>query len=288
MKWLKRIVIGFIAFFVLVAGGLLAANFYLFDVQEVRFQSSGVELAGTLVIPRGISTVAAIAFVPGSGASERNVTLGKIFALNGIATLVYDKRGVGTSGGVFDSDNNASGDYMRTQATDASSALSHLSNHSKLSSVPAGLVGVSAAGWVIPLAAMSNSNVEFIGLYSGCVCAVSEEDIFSEFTGDEESLDEIPSFEEIQQSLVNQYSWPEDRGEDIDSAQILAGLDIPGFWIFGAVDGVMPIDLSVANLDILIRDEKNYTYEILENTGHSNVDPTTVGLMANWIKSIAE
>ncbi|HEX7662189.1 MAG TPA: alpha/beta fold hydrolase [Pseudonocardiaceae bacterium] len=78
--------------------------------REIRFQSAGVTLAGTFGVPERNEPVPAVLMLPGSGATDRNDNA-KALAINafpqfaaaieqrGIATLRYDKRGVGASEG---------------------------------------------------------------------------------------------------------------------------------------------------------------------------------------------
>ena len=47
---------------------------------------------------------------------------------------------------------------------------------------PIGFAGISQAGWIAPLAAERSDLAKFLVLWSGPVCKVSEEDIFSIYT----------------------------------------------------------------------------------------------------------
>ena len=69
------------------------------EIEEVEFRSEGVTLSGTVVLPPNI--VAAMVLVHGSGPEERMTGRSQALADQGIATLTYDKRGVGKSGGVY-------------------------------------------------------------------------------------------------------------------------------------------------------------------------------------------
>jgi uncharacterized protein len=96
--------------------------------REIRFKSGEIELAGTIAIPSGSGPFPAVLFICGSGQIDRNENHKKMhlnvfydishyLAENGIASLRYDKRGVGQS----------SGDYMASgfndNAADAKAAL---------------------------------------------------------------------------------------------------------------------------------------------------------------------
>ena len=72
-----------------------------FDRQDVTFKNGDVTLAGTLTLPSSGNPHPAVIFVHGSGAASResNRFYADLFARHGIATLIYDKRGVGESTG---------------------------------------------------------------------------------------------------------------------------------------------------------------------------------------------
>ena len=70
---------------------------------EVRFPSGGVTLSGTLTVPPGAGPHPAVAWVHGSGRTERAYLpdLQALLLHHGIAVLAYDKRGIGQSGGSY-------------------------------------------------------------------------------------------------------------------------------------------------------------------------------------------
>ena len=72
-----------------------------FTASDVEFRSGEVIVSGTAGLPARIWAAAVL--VQGSGRQERNIGLTKWLANQGIASLTYDKRGVGKSGGVYGS-----------------------------------------------------------------------------------------------------------------------------------------------------------------------------------------
>ena len=68
---------------------------------DVTFQSGGVTLAGTLFVPDGPGPWPAMVLAHGSGPERRTAfrPFADRFVRLGIATLAFDKRGCGESGG---------------------------------------------------------------------------------------------------------------------------------------------------------------------------------------------
>src|SRR5580658_8669391 len=67
---------------------------------DVSFVSHGATLWGSVYLPKTPSFAAAV-WVDGAGDRPRNSGVGQVLAQHGLAVLVYDKRGVGKSGGVY-------------------------------------------------------------------------------------------------------------------------------------------------------------------------------------------
>ena len=70
-----------------------------FTIQDVKFESQGITLAGSVLTPK--NPFAAVVIVHGSDPVKREIEFAKRLAKEGIAVLTYDKRGVGASGGVY-------------------------------------------------------------------------------------------------------------------------------------------------------------------------------------------
>ena len=131
-------------------------------MEDVVLDSKGVNLSGTLVCPEGTEITAAVIFVHGSGKQNRNLYLAERFAEEGIAALVYDKRGVGKSDGKYKGEQSVSEHNLKLLAEDALSALNVITAHPKLKNIPLGLTGISQAGWIVPIAAEKSSIADFI------------------------------------------------------------------------------------------------------------------------------
>lgn len=255
-----------------------------YDIEAIEFTSHGEKLSGSIVIPKHGKIYAAIVFVHGSGKQTRNMHWAERFASEGIIALVYDKRGTGSSGGKYQSRQSVSEKNIRLLADDSIAALMALRHHHKTTGLPLGLTGISQAGWIIPLAATQSNDVDFIALWSGPVCKVSEEDIFSRYTADSDSSS-VPAYSEALQSRTETYIWPDFLGEDTDPSKSLATLDIPGLWVFGAQDGSIPVDLSMQRLKQLIQLGQPYEYALFSALGHNNMSET-FSVVSDWIKRL--
>lgn len=250
-------------------------------LESVTFASHGATLAGTLVRPSG-DVSAAVVFVHGSGRQERNLEWARRFAAQGIAALVYDKRGVGASEGKYEEAQSVGGPNISLLADDAGAALGALG--ARLPGVPLGLAGISQAGWIVPLAAERTRLAAFLVLWSGPVCKVSEEDIYSKHTLDRDSQ-AVPSYEAALRSRKEPYVWPEFLGLDTDPSQSLERLSVPGLWIFGGNDGSIPVELSVRRLDGLRGRGLPYEYVLFPGLGHNNMNET-FSTATDWIRRL--
>jgi len=254
-------------------------------VEDISFTSHGATLSGSLVLPEDQPIRVAVVFIHGSGKQTRNLDLGRRFANAGIAALVYDKRGAGKSGGEYEGQQSVSGQNISLLADDAVAALNALARYPSMKGVSPGLAGISQAGWIAPLAAQrSQGAVKFLLLWSGPVCRVSEEDIYSIYTRDQDSRT-VPTYPQALGSRKEKYLWPDFLGVDTDPATSLAELSIPGFWIFSDNDASIPVDLSIERLKILRANGRRYDYVLFSGLGHNNMDGT-FATAAEWIRRL--
>jgi pimeloyl-ACP methyl ester carboxylesterase len=254
-------------------------------VEDVAFTSHDTTLAGSIVWPVDTPPVAALVFVHGSGPQARNLALARRFAENGVAALVYDKRGAGRSGGDYEAEQSVSGPNITLLADDAVAAVELLADRMDPARVPVGLAGISQAGWIAPLAATRTTHARFLLLWSAPVCKVSEEDIYSKHTADQDGPDR-PAFEDALAARRHPYVWPAFLGRDTDAAEDLARVRIPGLWIFGDHDGSIPVDLSLRQLDRLRAAGHRYDIRVFPGQGHNNMTATfDAGI--DWLRALA-
>lgn len=138
--------------------------------EEVRFSNGGIRLAGALITPNIPGTYPAIILVHGSGAAGRGAVLpfARFLVRHGIAVLGYDKRGVGYSTGNW---RTASADDL---ASDVVAAFNYLKTRGDIDGTQVGLLGVSQAGRVMPLAAVRATDLAFLISVSGAAVPAAE------------------------------------------------------------------------------------------------------------------
>ena len=260
-----------------------------FTVQNVKFKSQGVTLAGSILTPK--KTFAAVVIVHGSDPVKREMEFAKTLAKEGIAVLTYDKRGVGESGGIYVGPsvgtNNIDTTNLNLLSLDASEAIDTFRPYLKTKKIPIGLIGFSQAGWIIPLTAEKNKNVNFMVIFSGPVITTLEQLRFQFYTnGDENFWDthtELDAREHIKND-ADKYQFVE-----TDPKKQLSKLTIPGFWIFGGKDIQIPTKLSMENLDKLKMLGKRYEYSFFPTLGHNtpfSKSPEPVEKAVYWMKTI--
>jgi uncharacterized protein len=138
--------------------------------EDVEFSNGDVRLAGTLINPARGGKHAAIILVHGSGAENRDYILpfARFLIRRGIAVLGYDKRGVGGSTGDW---NTASFDDL---AGDVVAAFNYLKTRRDIDPSRIGLLGISQAGWIMPLAAVRATDIAFLISISGAGIPAAE------------------------------------------------------------------------------------------------------------------
>jgi uncharacterized protein len=167
---------GFIATLIVTAVyGTAAAQAPRFTEQEVTFRNRDVQLAGTLVVPAAEGRHPAVVFLHGSGPATRAGArpYAEEFARLGVASLFFDKRGTGASGGSWITSS------LDDLAGDALAAVAYLKTREEVAPGRIGFWGVSQAGWVATLAASQSPDVAFMILVSGGGATPRESELFS-------------------------------------------------------------------------------------------------------------
>lgn len=262
-----------------------------FNIQDISFESHGVKLAGSILLPE--HPTAAVVIIHGSDPVKRELNFAKLLAKKGIAVLTYDKRGVGESGGVYVGPsvgtNNIDPKNIDLLADDGSVAIDTLTSIVNNKNIPIGLLGFSQAGWIIPIAAEKNRNVHFMVIFSGPIISTLEQLRFQFYTNGDEHFWDKHSESEAREHIKNdpdRYQF-----EPTDPQLQLSKLEIPGLWIFGGRDIQIPTTLCIENLSKQIASGKKYEYRLYPSLGHSTAfsnSPEPVDDAIQWIKRVVK
>ena len=269
----------------------------------VRFPSAGAVLSGTLIKPASRPLHPAIIILHSSGYQARNGPIGyfrllaNYFAAQGIATLIYDKRGVGESTGQWAS---ASFDDL---AGDGLKAIEFLKSQSDIDPKRIGLWGISQGGWLAPLAASRSNEVAFIVPVAGPAVGTGEQEIYRAinwlrkegFTSDEVTaaedhmrlffavVDEKAAWDSLEASTkrarnsrwasfvqlpssLNDLTWWR-RMQSFDPATLTAELTCPSLHLFGSLDDDVPTEQSARILASLPGKERR-TVKVFNGADH--------------------
>ena len=261
-----------------------------FVIQDVKFESQGVTLAGSILTPK--KTFAAVVIVHGSDPVKRDIDFAIRLAKEGIAVLTYDKRGVGESGGVYVGPsvgtNNIDTTNLDLLSHDASAAVNTFRTYLKDKKIPIGLVGFSQAGWIIPIAASKNPKIEFMVLFSCPTITTLEQLRFQFYTNGNNNFWENHTEADAREHIKND----PDRYQFVatDPKKSLNTLSIPGLWLFGEKDIQIPVKLCIEQLNTMKAQGKPFEYTLFSKLGHntSSGDITeTVAISIQWIKQKA-
>ncbi|MES2520417.1 MAG: alpha/beta hydrolase [Bacteroidota bacterium] len=258
-----------------------------FTIQDVKFESQGITLAGSILKPK--NPFAAVVIVHGSDPVKREMEFAKRLAKEGIAVLTYDKRGVGESGGVYVGPsvgtNNIDTTNLNLLSNDANEAVKTFRTYLKDKKTPIGLVGFSQAGWIIPITASKNPQIEFMVLFSCPTITTLEQLRFQFYTNGNNKFWENHTDAEAREHTKS----------DPDKYQFVATdpkislntLSIPGLWLFGEKDIQIPVKLCMEQLNTFKVQGKPYEYTLFSTLGHntsSDSDTTPFDISIQWIK----
>ncbi|WP_106914607.1 alpha/beta hydrolase family protein [Chryseobacterium aurantiacum] len=261
-----------------------------FTIQDVKFESQNITLAGSILEPK--KSVAAVVIVHGSDPVKREMEFAKRLAKEGIAVFTYDKRGVGESGGVYVGPsvgtNNIDPANLTLLAQDANAAVATFQTYLKDKKIPIGLVGFSQAGWIIPMAASKNPQIDFMVLFSGPTITTLEQLRFQFYTNGNKNFWE----NHTEADAVEHTKNDPDKYQFVatDPKTYLNTLSIPGLWLFGEKDIQIPVKLCIEELNTLKAQGKPFEYVSFPQLGHntsSSKDTAPVDTAVQWIQQKA-
>lgn len=130
-----------------------------FEELHVEFHNKDVKLVGSLLLPRSEVPVPAVVFVHGAGQQTREAyrEAGEYFASQGIAALIYDKRGVGQSGGIYESRQP-----YENLVNDALAGVAFLKQRREIVPSQIGFWGLSQGAYISAAAGSRSGDIKFI------------------------------------------------------------------------------------------------------------------------------
>lgn len=202
-------------------------NFY--TTQKVLYKNNdGINLGGTMFLPKKPNGKA-IVLIHGSGPQDRNGyasiirLLADVLTSNGTTVLTYDKQGVGSSSGNWESES------FEQLADDALAGINYLKSNKQLKFTKIGLGGSSQAGWIIAKAIKKNKAVDFVLTIgaAGSGVSVTEQNLYNT-----KVLMECQNFTAsqiitalTQQNLFYEYLQNKSDGKVLDNFTIIASKD---------------------------------------------------------------
>lgn len=145
-------------------GSTLTGERLALPQRQAFIDANGERLFALLTLPTGEGRHPAVIVAHGSGddAATRTYPMADFFPPNGIATLIYDKRGTGQSSGTFTQD-------FVLLADDLVGAAAWLATQDGIDASHIGVSGYSQGGWIGPLAAARGDNLSYVVANYGMV-----------------------------------------------------------------------------------------------------------------------
>jgi murein DD-endopeptidase MepM/ murein hydrolase activator NlpD/alpha-beta hydrolase superfamily lysophospholipase len=265
-----------------------------YEEESVTILNGDIALSGTLFRPKNDPARLAVIIIHGSGSQIRDLYrfYAEMFASNGIAAVIYDKRGSGASTGDWRKAN------FNDLANDAVAVANHLKNQRGITRV--GFMGFSQGGWIAPLAATRFSDAAFVINVSGPAVTPREqelvliEQLLPSFNVPAEIVKEVKGFieqrtvfeksgrgwnsykksrEALEQKGVlnfigapdSQDSWLWDfyrRVFDYDPLPTLERLKCPVLVVYGELDPLTPVEKSVKLTEAKFKQVKKADYSV--------------------------
>ena len=225
------------------------------------FPSGDVRLSYALDLPPGPGPFPAIVFGHGSGRTTKDEAMSVKSRLvqAGIAVLRYDKRGVGGSTGIYENVGIANSERaLGLLADDMAAGVAFLRTRPEIDPRRIGLMGISQAGWIMPLAAERSADVRFMILVVGPTVPVGIEIFYSDLA------EGTTTGYDVLSARLLEYAGP----LGFDPRPHLERLDTPGLWLLGAQDRSIPTRETVAILADLAQGGRPYRWVVYPDDGH--------------------
>jgi len=266
-----------------------------------------------LTLPSGDKRHPAVIFVHGSGAASResNRFYADLFARHGIASLIYDKRGIGAS----------TGDWryvhLSDLAEDALAGVQLLKSRKDINPNQIGIFGGSQGGWVAPLVASRSKDIAFVitsagSTFTPAYLAKWRSVTYVRSAGySDEIVQQASALMDLQFDLVRREGWmkgwekyevelqkvrneawypllsamrnpvgdswfmPFTASIDFDPIPVYENLNVPVLALLGEADVLVPARETAALLERVKKEKnKDITIAILSGADHNMNRPT--------------
>lgn len=284
--------------------------------QDVQFDNGAAHLAGTLFLPETGERLPAIVALHGAGAPTRDFRLYRhleeALPAAGVAVLVFDRRGSGSSTGSSDAP-------YSVLADDGIAGLHAIARNPRIDPHRVGFWGMSQGGWLSLLAAERSNDAAFAIAVSAPLVTPGEQMMFAVrnllivrgYTSAD--IDQALHTREV---LADYYhhklpltsalatltaaakqSWfslefmpppdwlashPDDKSYinemDYDPFPVISNLKVPVLAIFGDSDLWIPVTRSVERLRQIAGVRGNITYYVIAHANHAMQAPTQDGM----------
>jgi len=290
-------------------------NYFGLRAIPVSFNNGDAKLKGTLVLPQKIrGPYPAVVQVHGSGNQTRTEDFYRsrayLLAKNGIAVLIYDRRGRGESSGEAVT--------MDLLAEDAIAGVKFLQTNEWIDKSKIGIMGFSQGGYVAPLAASMNKDISFIICGAAPSITPNEQNDFNatnrlkrrklpqdsinyvmelrnqvskyQFSGEgdksklESDLGNLKKMGWFSQTLLpspplTRYDQPIVDFLNFDPIPFWSKLTIPTLLLWGEMDELVPAEKSKKEIVTALEHagNKNVEARIFKNAGHGLALNSTEG-----------
>lgn len=243
---------------------------------EISFQNraQNLALAGLLFVPEGDGPFPAAVVIHGSGTSRRDngwyLTLTKHLQDSGIVVLLPDKRGSEESEGDW---RNSSFEDL---ASDTLAAIEHLREQQSVPIFAIGVIGMSQGGWIAPLVADKDDDLDFLVSMVGSVVTPREQLLYEE-NYNLRQLGFLPGISNVLahagSANVRYLAQPElyELIADYDPLPYWRSISIDSLVLFGAEDTNVPSDESAKRLMTL--DNPHVRVKVYQGSGHALESP---------------
>jgi pimeloyl-ACP methyl ester carboxylesterase len=267
-----------------------------FEEHRVEFHNHDVKLAGSLLLPRSEAPVPAVVFVHGAGRQTREPyrEAAEYFANQGIAALIYDKRGNGESSGTYESHRP-----YENLVNDALAAIAFLKQRREIAPSQIGVWGLSQGTEIGAVAATRSEEVKFIIAVGASVTEPAaamfyyRDNLFRKYGLSDKLRDVAEKAQLVQDSLPHNLSngfglssfaprsYPPPN-EYVDAAWSQIRRPVLAMW--GQLDQHVPVGESVAGLKNSLAHANNekWTMLILPRAKHSLGISETGAIQEAW------